>query len=449
MLRQARWPPSAMHTLHMRSFTSIDRFKALWPPPAAAAARGVLALALWLPVWTLPVQAGEFSDEFDRQRFKLAFMQEIGFREAAMHVAWGAEPLCDDTNEIEPLVLWSMRTMRTPLAAHQQKLFTQATGMDEHWRIAWLDEGAADELKVGEQVLAINKRPLPTVGAKLELTAVLRGGSAMTVDDQAFWEVIHQAREDAGANESMTLTLAGGREVKVSTQTGCSGTVTATAFDNEAHNFQRQDGRRSKIPGNAMLEAKTDDERRWLAAFGTYFLASEGGVLRQRSSDSTANAFLIGKVLGMAVPGVGTVLAAMEAQTQRSIQVDGLVGGADLFANEVVLAMGGDPAAGLKLSDRLQAKGIAADVLVMTPFRRSNVEIHLAQLREIEAARRKAELAKEANEAAAAAPASAASAPGPAAALPAAPVVTPVPAPVPVLAPAPAPTPAPAPAVSR
>ena len=404
-----------MHTLGMRFSPLIDRFKPMPPSRAAASARWVLALALFLPVWTGSVRAGEFSDEFDRQRFKEAFLQEIGFREAALQVAWGAEPLCDDTNEIEPLVLWSTRTMRNPLSAHQQKLFTQATGMDEHWRIAWLDEGAADELKVGEQVLAINKRLLPKVGSKLEITAVLRGGSAMTVDDQAFWEVIHQAREDAGGDEKMTLTLTGGREVTVSTQTGCAGTVTASAFDNEAHNFQRQDGRRSKIPGNAMMEARSDDERRWLAAFGTYFLASEGGVLRQRSSDSTANAFLIGKVLGMAVPGVGTVLAAMEAQTQRSIQVDGLVGGADLFANEVVLAMGGDPSAGLKLSDRLQAKGIAADVLVMTPFRRSNVEIHLAQLRAIEAARRKAELASQASEAgAAAAPAASASEPAPA-----------------------------------
>ncbi|OYU66838.1 MAG: hypothetical protein CFE45_43760, partial [Burkholderiales bacterium PBB5] len=88
------------------------------------------------------------------------------------------------------------------------------------------------------------------------------------------------------------------------------------------------------------------------------------------------------------------MVSALEAQTQRSIQVDGLVGGADLFANEVVLAMGGDPAVGLRLSNRLQAKGIPADVLVMSEFRRSNVELHLARLREIEAARKKAELAE-------------------------------------------------------
>jgi hypothetical protein len=216
----------------------------------------------------------------------------------------------------------------------------------------------------------------------------------MSVDDQAFWEVVHKARDEANADSSMTLTLEGGREVKVGTQTGCAGTVTATAFDNEAQNFQRQDGRRSKIPGNALLEAHTRDERRWLAAFGTYFLASEKSILRQRSSDSADNVFTIGKVLALAVPGAGTVVSALEAQTQRSIQVDGLVGGADLFANEVVLAMGGDPAVGLRLSNRLQAKGIAADVLVMSEFRRSNVELHLARLREIEAARKKAELAE-------------------------------------------------------
>ena len=377
-----------------------------------------LRLLAWLGAWALllPAWAGEFSDEFDRQRFKDALRHEIAFREAALHVAWGAEPLCDDTSEIEPLVLWSVRTMRQGLSAHQQKLFTQATGMDEHWRIAWLDESAADELKLGQRVLAVNKRPLPAPGTKLEITAVLRGGSAMTVDDQAFWAVLHEARDEANADSSMTLTLEGGREVKVATQTGCAGTVLASAFDNEPQNFQRQDGRRSKIPGNALLEAQTRDERRWLAAFGTYFLASEGSILRQRTSDSTANAFMIGKVLALAVPGAGTVLAAVEAQTQRSLQVDGLVGGADLFANEVVMAMGGDPAVGMRLSDRLQAKGVAADVLVMSAFRRSNVEIHLRQLKDIDAARRKAELDGDLAEAkAAAAPASAsASAPPPA-----------------------------------
>lgn len=104
-------------------------------------------------------------------------------------------------------------------------------------------------------------------------------------------------------------------------------------------------------------------------------------------------------MLALAVPGAGTVLSAMEAQTQRSIQVDGLVGGADLFANEVVLAMGGDPAVGLRLSDRLQRLGLAADVVVMGPFRRSNVEIHLRHLAAIEAARRQAEGAAEGAEA--------------------------------------------------
>ncbi len=340
-------------------------------------------------------RAGEFSDEFDRQRFKDGFRQEINFREAALHVAWGAEPLCDDTSEIEPLVLWSVRAMRSSLSGQQQALFTQATGMDEHWRIAWLDEGAPDELTLGQRVVAINQRPLPAPGTKLELTAVLRGGAAMTVDDQAFWAVLHQARDEASADASMTLTLDDGRLVKISTQTGCSGTVTASAFDNEPQNFLRQDGQRSKLPGNALLEARSRDERRWLAAFGTYFLASEGGVLRQRSSDKVGNAFLIGKVLALAVPGAGTLLAAVEAQTQRSIQVDSLVGGADLFANEVVMALGGDPAAGIQLSDRLKAKGILADVLVMSEFRRSNAELHVRQLREIDSARRAAELAAE------------------------------------------------------
>ena len=351
--------------------------------------RASLSLALLLAAAAAP--AGEFSDEFDRQRFKTAFEHEIAFREAALHVAWSAEPLCDDTTEIEPFVLWSLRGVRKTLSANELKLFTQATGMDEHWRIAWLDEAAPEALRLGQRVLSVNDRALPAPGNRLELSAVFRGGATFSVDDQAFWEVMHQAREEANADSAMTLGLEGGEQVKVSTQTGCAGTVTATAFDDEPQNFLRQEGQRSKIPGNAMLAAHTRDERRWLAAFGTYFLASERSILRQRSSDSVGNAFLVGKVLALAVPGASTLLGAMQSSTQRGLQVDGLVGGADLFANEVVLSMGGDPAVGLRLSDRLLRDGVAADVVRMSEFRRSNVEIQLRQLATIEAARRQAE----------------------------------------------------------
>ncbi len=338
-------------------------------------------------------RAGEFSDAFDRQRFKDGLAQEIAFREAAIHVAWGAEALCDDTAEIEPFVLWSTRTLRTGLSANQQQLFTQATGMDEHWRIAWLDEAAPDALKIGDRVVAINGVPLPEPSTRVELTAVLRGGSVVAVDDQAFWALMHQARETANADQRMRLTLEGGRLLDVPTQTGCAGTVTASPFDDEPANFLRQEGRRSKIPGNVLQAARTTDEYRWLAAFGLYFLASENGLLRQRTADDMGRAYLVGKVLTVALPGAGTLLSALESQSQRTLQVDGLVGGADLFANEVVMAMGGDPSAGLQLSDRLQARAIAADVVAFDAFRRSNVVQHLRSLREIAAARHKAEAA--------------------------------------------------------
>ncbi len=352
------------------------------------------AVALFAALAGQAGSAGEFSDQFDRQRFKAGLAQEIAFREAAIHVAWGAEALCDDTAEIEPFVLWSTRTLRKGLSTGQQLLFTQATGMDEHWRIAWLDEAAPDALKIGDRVVAINGLPLPEPSTRFELTAVLRGGSVLAVDDQAFWALMHQARETANADQRMRLTLDGGRQLEVSTQTGCAGTVTASPFDDEPANFLRQEGRRSKIPGNVLQAARTTDEYRWLAAFGLYFLSSEKGLLRQRTADDMGRAYLVGKVLTVALPGVGTVLSALESQSQRMLQVDGLVGGADLFANEVVMAMGGDPSAGLQLSDRLLARAIAADVIVFDPFRRSNVVQHLRTLREIDAARQKSEAAE-------------------------------------------------------
>ena len=215
----------------------------------------------------------------------------------------------------------------------------------------------------------------------------------MSNDDLAFWAVMQKARTEAQEGKPMMLTMEDGAKVAVSTQAGCAGAVMATAFDSEPAVFLRQEGQRSKIPANAMLEAATRDEFRWLAAFGAYFLASERSLIQQQTSDGMGQAFLVGKILTVVLPGAGSLLSAVEAQAHRAIMVDGLVGGADLFANEVVLLLGGDPAAGLRLSERLKSKGIRADILVMDEFRRSNAEQHVKRLREIETQRDAADLA--------------------------------------------------------
>jgi hypothetical protein len=77
------------------------------------------------------------------------------------------------------------------------------------------------------------------------------------------------------------------------------------------------------------------------------------------------------------------------------------VGNADLFANEVVASLGGDPAAGLRLTERMLAQGMKADAVLMDDFRRSNAAEHARRIKAIQQAqaeREKAE-AKAADEA--------------------------------------------------
>jgi hypothetical protein len=102
----------------------------------------------------------------------------------------------------------------------------------------------------------------------------------------------------------------------------------------------------------------------------------------------------------MTVPGAGMLLSAVEAQAEKSLAVDSIVGSADLFANEVVAALGGDPAAGLRLSERMAALGMKVDAVMMDDFRRSNAAEHARRIKAIQAeqaAREKA--AEEAREA--------------------------------------------------
>lgn len=340
------------------------------------------------------------ANAFELDLYKSRFEHEVQFRAAAIHVAWGAETLCDHTTEIEPFVLWSMHAMRKRPTGKQEELFKRATGMDDKWRLVWVDESVPDEAKIGDVVTAINGMPLPAGSTKFEFGAVFRGNSMVTGDDQGFWDVITKARAQANAGTPMTLHFEGGRKVEVSTQTGCAGSVSASSFDSDPDKFWRQGNQRVKIPASAMLEARTRDEFRWLAAFGTYFQASANAVGKSQQAEGMSTAFTVGKILMLAVPGAGMVLSAAEAQAERSIAVDGIVGAADLFANEVVTSLGGDPGAGLKLARRMRELGLKTDVFEMGDFRVSSMEQHVQKLRGIQAAQEKAQRDVDAAEAA-------------------------------------------------
>jgi len=321
---------------------------------------------------------------FELDLYRTRLDHEIEFRAATIHVAWGAETLCDHTTEIEPFVLWSVHAMRKRLSGKDDQLFRRATGMDEKWRIAWLDESVPAELNPGDVVVAVNDMPLPEGSSRVSLGAVFSGNAIFSGDDEGYWEVIRKARDQAVAGRPMTLELEGGRRVDVPTQTGCAGSVSASAFDSDPDKLWRQGTQRAKIPANAMLEARTRDEFRWLAAFGTYFQASATAVGRQQEAEGMSTAFTVGKVLSIALPGAGMLLSAAEAQAERAIAVDGIVGRADLFANEVVVALGGDPEAGLRLTRRIRDERVKADVLELGEFRLSSMVEHVARLRALQ-----------------------------------------------------------------
>lgn len=369
--------------------------KLVWTTLMLASFLTLAAAQAPAPLLTPAQQAYDLKD-FKREMYRTRFEREVRFRAAAVQVAWSAELLCDATTEIEPFVLWSLGTLGRRLSADDLALYTEVTGMDELWRVVWLDEGAPDDLHLGDIVVAINGRRLPTGGTRFELGALLRGASPLSNDDQPFWDVVLQAREEARLGKPMTVTLKDGRVLAVDTQTGCAGSVTATGFDHEPDRFVRQGSTRAKIPANAMLEARATDEFRWLAAFGTYFQASEKAVGKARESESVANAFVVGKILAAAVPGAGMLLTALEQQAERTIAVDSVVGHADLFANEVVTAMGGDPAAGWRLNERYGQLGLKVDALRMSAFRLSNAQEHAQRLTALQAARAKAEADAEA-----------------------------------------------------
>jgi hypothetical protein len=360
----------------------------------------------------------EYDQAFERDLFKTRFEHEVKFRAAAIDVAWGAEALCDATTQIEPFVLLSVYSMRRRLSDGDMKLFREVTGMDEMWRVVWADEGAPEDLKVGDVVTAVNDRPLPGGGTSFQFGALFRGGSMVSNDDQGFWDVMLKARLEAAGGKPMQITLEGGRKLEVETQKGCAGSVTASSFDNDPDTFWRQGNKRARIPANAMIEAQDRDEFRWLAAFGTYFQASQSAIAAVQKTEGMSNGFLVGKILSITLPGAGMLLSAAEAQAEKAIAVDSIVGSADLFANEVVASLGGNPAAGLRLSERMLERGMKVDAVMMDEFRRSNSAEHARRVRLLQAAQAERERAEaraldEAQKEAQRAPIKALAAPGP------------------------------------
>ena len=345
-------------------------------------AAGLLLAALGAPATAQSDRKPERA--FERDLFKTRFEHELKFRAAAVEVAWAAEALCDRTTQIEPFVLWSVHALRRRMSSADLALFQDVTGMDERWRVVWMDEAAPDDMQLGDVVVAINGRPLPGRSTRVDLAAVFRGASVVSVDDQDFWNVVLQARSEAQAGKAFTTTMASGRVLTVETQRGCAGSVTASAFDADADVFWRQGTQRVKIPANAMIEARSSDEFRWLAAFGTYFQASRAAMEKVQQSEGRSTGFLVGKILTMAVPGAAMLLSAVEAQAEKTLAVDSITGSADLFANEVVAALGGDAAAGLNLSQRMAALGMKVDAVMMDDFRRSNAAEHARRIKAIQ-----------------------------------------------------------------
>jgi len=345
---------------------------------------GAGAATAQTPLLTPAQRAALSDDAFELETFKDRFEHEVRFRAAAIEVAWGAEEMCDHTTEIEPFVLWSMNAMRKRMSSRQEAIFKRATGMDDRWRVVWVDESVPEDVKLGDVVVAINGMPLGQASTRFDPRAMFSGNAMISVDDEAYWGVIAQARQQAVGGQPMTLHLEDGRKVAVQTQTGCAGSVTASAFDADPDKFWRQGNRRVKIPASAMLEARSRDEFRWLAAFGTFFQATTKAVGRQQMAESMSSAFTVGRALTILVPGSGLVLGVAQAQAERALAVDGIIGSADLFANELVVALGGAPEAGLRFIERMRDMKLKTDVFEMNEFRLGSMQEHVRRLQALE-----------------------------------------------------------------
>lgn len=101
-------------------------------------------------------------------------------------------------------------------------------------------------------------------------------------------------------------------------------------------------------------------------------------------AESMSSAFTVGRALTILVPGSGLVLGVAQAQAERALAVDGIIGSADLFANELVVALGGAPEAGLRFIERMRDMKLKTDVFEMNEFRLGSMQEHVRRLQALQ-----------------------------------------------------------------
>lgn len=339
-----------------------------WPARVARVlASAALALVLGgCATWTLDrsVRAKPEDVAYIAQEIERA----ARYQQAVHEVSTFAADRCPQQAAREPFMLLTLGHMGRHYGMERYAAYWEAGGFDEHLRVLWATPGSG--LRRGERVLRINDIDIGPGDIPLA----------------RYLDATSRARDAALEGKPYRVTLEDGRTVDVPVRKACRTLTHAMPLFEANDQVEVTPALHGAIvlPRNAIHEARTEDEYRYLAGVAVYLSASEAARNRRRGGLAMQAGALVGiTALIVAMPVVGIVanpvVSAVTNQGANALQRAGMSVQAAVFASRIVADMGGDALAGLALVGRLQASGLAAPSVLLTQEEATLVRDALAQ----------------------------------------------------------------------
>lgn len=305
----------------------------------------------------------------------VAVLPERIERVRAMHravyeVAVFAVDRCARKTTMEPLALLTMGQMygvTDPKEKAKVAAYWKVGGFDERWHVLWAGEGV--DLAPGDEVVTINGKSLEN-----NRTNALVGEAPLV----AYFNAAYRARSAAEDGKPFVVRRADGREVTVPARPACLTMLYAMPTAEPSGFSQLLNGTVVVLPPNAINAARSEDERRYLAAIAVYLTGSpQANGRRWGKVAALVGTIAVGVVAAPVLVTVGNFPIAAGIDKVFS---SGMTEEAALFATEVVADMGGSPGAGLALVERLQAKRLEADRVLLDEQSKAKVRALIDQL---------------------------------------------------------------------
>ena len=286
------------------------------------------------------------------------------FQSAVYDVSVFSVDRCERKSTREPFALLTLGSLEPFLSKEKIAAYYHAGGFDEQWHVLWAHQESG--LQKGDNITHIN-------GNKLDNNKTGLGEAPL----QLYFNAITSAREAALTGKPFVVRRADGRELQVKVVPACRTIVWSMPLLEQSNYAGVTLNGPVVIPANAIQAAQTTDELRYLAAIAVYLSASAEANGRRQLA-------VLGLGLAAATVFVNPLLyAATTFPTARGItgaETSGMVENAALFATEVVSDMGGSPRAGLDLVERLEAKKLGADRVLLDANSKAKVEAVVSAL---------------------------------------------------------------------